>query len=284
MSQPQRTDREVGGDQHDLAVGDAEHVTGLAAAHPGQRLGLGHDQRGDAGARRRPRPWRRRPRPSGVPGRAPRARTGSAARTRWASTSTSWPSRRTAAAARSATATSSRSPGRSTTSCAWVAASAVTISASTTGGAGRALEHRRSGVVGQPADLRADDDHQHGPLADEPAGCGLVGEPDHGDPVRPSHGDPGLDRGADVVAVQVDVPEVVAVADDRDAVAQLGQPRAQAVDGVRGRVEQVHHLVVVLRRARLARGDQRGPVPAPGRGGGAGGRSVSSATRASRRR
>ena len=145
--------------------------------------------------------------------------------------------------------------------CAWVPVSAVTISASPTARAGRALEDRRSGVAGQPADLPADDDHQHGPLADEPAGRGLVGEPDDGDPVRPTRGDARLDRGADVVAVQVDVPEVAAVADDRDAVAQLGQLRAQAVDGVRGRVEEVHHLVVVRRRARLARGGQRGPVP-----------------------
>ena len=109
----------------------------------------------------------------------------------------------------------------------------------------------------------ADDDHEHGPLADEPARRGLVGEPDHGDPVRPARGDPGLDRGADVVAVHVDVPAgrrpspttADASPSSASARAQARRPR------VARRVEQVHHLVVVLRRAGLAPGGQRGRGP-----------------------
>jgi hypothetical protein len=66
-----------------------------------------------------------------------------------------------------------------------------------------------------------------------------VGDPDA---VRASRDHPGLDRGTDVVGVDVDVPQPAA-ADHDDRVAELGERRAQHVGrGLLG-VEQVHHLV-----------------------------------------
>ena len=74
-----------------------------------------------------------------------------------------------------------------------------------------------------------------------PAGD-LVGEVGHPDAVGPAGLDAGLDRGADVVDVDVDVPEAFA-ADDDEAVAEPGQRLLEHRDrGVLG-VEEIHHLV-----------------------------------------
>ena len=54
-----------------------------------------------------------------------------------------------------------------------------------------------------------------------------------------------LDRGADVVGVDVAVPEPVA-ADDHDRVADLAPALLEGVDPVVGEVEEVHHLVALL--------------------------------------
>ena len=96
-------------------------------------------------------------------------------------------------------------------------------------------------------------------------GARLLGEAGDPDPVRPAGVDPGLDRGADVVDVHVDVPQAAA-ADDDQGVAEPVQRGAQRGDRASsGGVEQVHHLV------RRAAAGARSP-PALGRAGGRAGR------------
>ena len=75
------------------------------------------------------------------------------------------------------------------------------------------------------------------------AGSGdLLGEVGDLDPARATGLDAGLDRGADVVDVDVDVPEALA-ADHDQRVAERRQRLAQRRDRVVVGVEQVHHLV-----------------------------------------
>ena len=57
--------------------------------------------------------------------------------------------------------------------------------------------------------------------------------------------DGGLDRGADLVGVDVAVVDAVA-ADDDDRVADAGPHLAERRHGLVGRLEQVHHLVAQL--------------------------------------
>ena len=70
----------------------------------------------------------------------------------------------------------------------------------------------------------------------------LLGEV--GDPhaVGATGGDPGLDRRADVVDVDMDVPQSL-TADDHQRVAERGERAPEAGDRVVLGVEQVHHLV-----------------------------------------
>ena len=75
-----------------------------------------------------------------------------------------------------------------------------------------------------------------------------------------------LDGRADVVGVDVAVPQPVA-ADDDDGVADAGPHLLEGLDGVVGRVEQVHHLVAQVAdrhapRRRPPRG-RASPAPAP---------------------
>ena len=86
-----------------------------------------------------------------------------------------------------------------------------------------------------------------------------VGDPDL---MRSARFDAGFDRGADVVGVDVAVPDAVA-ADDDDRVAERAPRVLERGDRRVGRVEQVHHLVaqagdVVAAEVRL---DRRGREP-----------------------
>ena len=234
-------DREqVVADDHEVAGDDAEHVAGLArpghrhrlpgrdgdralAGVPGGRghledvlvegaAGLVHRERGQSltcawvgitatRTRRRGRPrrcWRRSGR------RAP-------SRGRWAARRPR--RRRTPVIASSSWPVEGRWPGPPRTTI----APASSNSAARPGPAATATT-RRPAPVG--AALAA--------LGD------LVGEVGDPDPVRPAGRDAGLDRGADVVDVHVDVPEPLA-ADHDQRVAEPGEGRAQRRDRRRRR-------------------------------------------------
>ena len=75
-----------------------------------------------------------------------------------------------------------------------------------------------------------------------------VGDPDL---VRATNGDAGFDAAADVVAVDMAVPNAVA-ANDHDRVADLGPCRAELVDAVIVCVEEEHDLVPEVGDALLA--------------------------------
>ena len=137
--------------------------------------------------------------------------------------------------------------------------------------AGRALDHDRAGVAEEPGEAGAGGDRDD-PAAGRAAsarlrgGLDLLGEVGDPDPVRPAGGDAGLDRGADVVDVDVDVPQPLA-ADHDERVAerrQVALERSTAA-GVVG-VEEVHHLV---RRAARAPGRRPAPRSRDGIGAGA---------------
>ncbi|CAB4720915.1 unannotated protein [freshwater metagenome] len=115
-----------------------------------------------------------------------------------------------------------------------------------------AVDHDRAGLLEELAQPRAGRDGDDAPprarrlglLARRPV-VGEVGDPDA---VWTPRLDAGLDRGADIVDVHMDVPQLL-VADDHEGVAEGGEAGAEPPDAVRGRVEQVHHLV---RRPALA--------------------------------
>ena len=118
----------------------------------------------------------------------------------------------------------------------------------------------RAGLREQLLEPRARGDHDH--LAagarrrQVPAtALDLLGEVGDPDPVRATGLDPGLHRGADVVDVDVDVPQAVA-ADHDERVAERGQRPAQPRDRLVVGVEEVHHLVGRALRGQVA-GRQR---------------------------
>ena len=289
MSQPQRTDSKVGGDQHDLAVGDAEHVAGLAAARPRSAPRTRPPAARRCGCRRPPRPSRRRPRP------ARRAGSCTASADRLCSTDAVGTHEHVLAVAarggrgplgdrrrapgRRAGARRVRARGRERRDDLGLVDRRVGGRSSTAAPAARASS----------ADLRAADDHEHGPARGRTRlRRGLVGEADHGDPPRPSRrrSRPRSRRrrrcsagGRSTGRGRRRRPRRCRRA--RPAARAGRRPRSAA------RVEQVHHLVVVSRRAGLARGRSARPGrAAPGRGGGGrrSARPVSSAASASRSR
>ena len=73
-------------------------------------------------------------------------------------------------------------------------------------------------------------------------GRDLLGEVGDPDPVRAAGLDPGLDGGADVVDVHVDVPQAL-VADHDQGVPERAERGAQGRDPLLVGVEEVHHLV-----------------------------------------
>ena len=235
----------------------AEHVARLARPGHGQRLPAGERAPRRTGRRRPPRPSRSRRRRTAGPGRARRARpapapaSGSAPRR----PRRRRPGPRAAAPSRPRTVSSAR-PG------------------STTGGTGArsastAVQHRvrRSPSATQHALGREQLGQRRAPAATTTtavplprrAGSALVGEPGHRDPVRPAGLDAGLDRAADVVDVHVHVPGALAGADTRPASRRARPARPAGRRPSSGGVEQVLHLVAVLRRSR-----SRGPPVAAG--------------------
>ncbi len=112
--------------------------------------------------------------------------------------------------------------------------------------AGSALDDDRAGLAEQPGETGSGG-HGHDPASGpcgQAAGGGLdlLGEVRDPDPVGAAGGDPGLDRGADVVDVDVDVPQTFPTHDDQ-RVAERGEVALELLDGVVVGVEQVHHLV-----------------------------------------
>ena len=83
----------------------------------------------------------------------------------------------------------------------------------------------------------------------------LLGEVGDPDPVRAPGGDAGLDGGADVVDVDVDVPQPLAADDDERVAERRRAPLRSAGIAVVVGVEEVHHLV---RRARRRSGRRLG--------------------------
>ncbi len=122
----------------------------------------------------------------------------------------------------------------------------------------------RAGLAQQRADAgpgRAGDDGQRGRLVAGPDLGGEVGDPD---PLGATRGDAGLDGGARVVDVHVHVPQVGS-ADDEQRVTQAVEGAGERVDGVVAGVgEQVHHLVGRAVAVRLAEPVER-VVPGQGR-------------------
>ena len=111
--------------------------------------------------------------------------------------------------------------------------------------AGAAVDDDGAGLLeqlGQPRPRGDRDDRPAGRAGLRLAGGDLLGEVGHPDPVRPAGLDAGLDGGAHVVDVDVDVPEPLA-ADHDQGVAEPGEGAAQRRDGLVGGVEEVHHLV-----------------------------------------
>ena len=117
---------------------------------------------------------------------------------------------------------------------------------------GCALDHDRAGVAEQPGEAWAGG-HRHDPAAGPFLGAlrgrlDLLGEVGDADPVGSAGGEAGLDRGPDVVDVDMDVPQPL-TADHHEGVAERRQVALEPLDRRRVvAVEEIHHLV---RRAAL---------------------------------
>ncbi len=108
-----------------------------------------------------------------------------------------------------------------------------------------------------------------GPLL--PGARDLLGEVGDLDPAWCAGADAGLDGGADVVDVDVHVPQPLATDDDQ-RVAQRSELLAQVRDGLVVGLEEVHHLVrrpllAQVTRRELGHRDRRGADVGGGRGG-----------------
>ena len=263
-TRPRATQADVGPDQHDRPVDDAERVAGQAQPGRGAGRRRGPDDLARC-ARRRPRPSSRR-RPRRTAGLA--SATASAARPctgeRTGTTRTSRPSSRAATAA----AVARLRPRRV------VRAAAPPPARRPHGprraGRRRTAARRRPPFTTDGARLartaaRAPRPPRRPRPRAAPRGAAASSKRVTRDARRAAGVDARLEGGADVVDVHVDVEHAGRggpAADHDDAVAEPAEHRAQAVGGglVRAR-QQVLHLVRVLRAARLARGDERAADP-----------------------